>query len=163
MTKDPIGFKGGINQYAYVGNNPVTNVDPLGLCKCSGGVWDQEFGDHQVSFGFGFYFSAGNVNYTCRSNPKVKCSGKQTCIGGGAFAGGGLSWNLTGTIYGVNDSQNLGGWSNWNLNVGAGPFGIQAPFGAGGNASGGASFKGGVALIRCYTSSLKCDCPCELK
>jgi len=41
VTEDPAKFKGGINFYAYVGNNPVIYVDPLGLFKdCSyyGGV-----------------------------------------------------------------------------------------------------------------------------
>jgi uncharacterized protein RhaS with RHS repeats len=35
VTKDPIGFDGGINQYAYVLNNPVNNVDPNGEVSCT--------------------------------------------------------------------------------------------------------------------------------
>lgn len=33
VSSDPIGLAGGINPYAYTGDDPVNNVDPLGLCE----------------------------------------------------------------------------------------------------------------------------------
>jgi RHS repeat-associated protein len=33
-NRDPIGEAGGINLYAFVANNPVNRIDPLGLSAC---------------------------------------------------------------------------------------------------------------------------------
>ena len=38
ISEDPLQFGGGINRYAYVRNNPISRIDPMGLCddkKCA--------------------------------------------------------------------------------------------------------------------------------
>jgi RHS repeat-associated protein len=52
VSEDPIGFRGGINEYSYALNNPIANVDPSGLTT-------GEFGGSFSLTGFGFTGVAG--------------------------------------------------------------------------------------------------------
>jgi RHS repeat-associated protein len=39
LSEDPIGLNGGINAYAYVGNDPINWVDPLGEARSRADCW----------------------------------------------------------------------------------------------------------------------------
>ncbi len=61
LSKDPILLEGGLNLYAFCGNDPVNYVDPLGLCEEV--YYSFGFSDIKDSFLFAFGFKSPQTDY----------------------------------------------------------------------------------------------------
>lgn len=55
LTRDPIGYAGGLNLYGYCGGNPVNGIDPLGLRSWYDGLLNGDWGRRIPILGDAWY------------------------------------------------------------------------------------------------------------
>jgi RHS repeat-associated protein len=62
ISEDPIGFEGGWNFYAYVGNNPTNWRDPLGLKQCKKKCGIKKAPYYGIDFGTGIIWGQSTLS-----------------------------------------------------------------------------------------------------
>jgi RHS repeat-associated protein len=91
VSEDPIGFEGGNDFYAYVRNNPVLWIDPLGLVSCTYDVTGHHF--HCTSDDGSQSFDTTHVrsgNGSCMNNPECNSTRNKGPIPPGRYSMGGM-------------------------------------------------------------------------
>ena len=136
VSEDPIAFAGGINFYTYVGNSPLSHIDPLGLATFSACI--------KGNIGFGVGGGGGtcvNFGYDRKYGFTTSLSGT---AGGGGFAGVGGAVGLT---FGISNAPTVFELTGTSISAGA-SGGAALVLGASGFlGSPGGKIKGGEVFI----------------
>ena len=160
ISEDPIGFKAGVNFYAYVSNNPLSKTDPFGLvecCDCPSQAWFLDSGwGFTIAGGLGFSGNFGHM--VCAGRPWVRRPVVIRCTMAGPMLTVGVSggFQLPGTppaITGVCQLNPTGppvSFTGWVFS--AGPFTASTPSGGGRptDFAAGATAGAGAAWQTCF-------------
>jgi RHS repeat-associated protein len=163
IAEDLLGLAGGINLYAYVGNNPLGRVDPFGLldpkcADCPSGKWSTiELPNWSVAPVVTEGKQGALISFTCVDNG-VQCIGTSICSIRGPIAGGGIGIG-GGQVTMARTGADLGGFSSgYTLSILFLSSGVT--IGETGTAQGSVglskSWGGGYGEVNCETTILGC-------
>jgi RHS repeat-associated protein len=126
LQTDPISTQGGVNLYAYVSNDPVNGIDPMGLWTLQVGV----AGNVTV---FGFTVLQGGAGVAIDSRGTI---GGYSYYGGGVGVGVDAGFGISVQASTAPRIQNLSGWfNNGSVHAGAG-YGGSFDYFSGNSAAG---------------------------